>query len=124
MEEAIAHQIEKLKAISADAREGIAIQTRPDGRKVYFTVIGFGPGGTGYGAFTTLPGGSYDLFVAHNVDAEDVPQEQRLKNPAKPGKELPDIFGLIEERVSQIVEKKAANQVPEYTARKLADPQH
>lgn len=124
MEAVIAQQMDKLKAISTGRHLGIAIQTRPDGRKVYFTVLGFGPGGTGYGAFTTLAGGTYDLLVTHNVDGEDVGQDQRLRNPAKPDKELTDVFGLIEERVNQIVSKKAANQVPEDTTRKLTEPQH
>jgi hypothetical protein len=90
MEEGISQQIEKLKAISPNARDGmgIVIQERQDGRKVFFTVMGFGPGGTAYGAFCTLAGGTYDLLVMHSVDHEDdMPQEQKLKNPAKPGKE-------------------------------------
>jgi len=112
MEETISQQIEKLKAISPNARQGmgIAIRERPDGCKVFFTVMGFGPGGIGYGAFCTLSGGKYDLLVTHNVDNEDdMPQEQKLKNPAKPGKELSGIFALIEERVSKAIKNGAAN---------------
>ena len=116
MEETIAQQIEELKAISPDAPHdmGIAVQERPDGRKVFFTVMGFGPGGTAYGAFCTLVGGAYDLLVMHTVDHEDdVPQEQELKNPAKPGKEVTDIFALIEERVSKAIKNGAANNTSE-----------
>ncbi|HPG00816.1 MAG TPA: hypothetical protein PLE77_12170 [Kiritimatiellia bacterium] len=114
MEETISQQIEKLKTVSTESRQemGIAIQERPDGRKVFFTVMGFGPGGAGYGAFCTLEGGAYDLLVTHTVDFEDdMPQEQRLKDPAKPGKELTDVFALIEDRVSKAVKNGATNHI-------------
>lgn len=114
MEETISQQIEKLKAVSTGARQemGIAIQERPDGRKAFFSVMGFGPGGAGYGAFCTLEGGAYDLLVMHIVDFEDdMPQEQRLKNPAKPGKELTDIFASIEDSVSKAIENGATNYI-------------
>jgi hypothetical protein len=78
MEDAVLQQIEKLKEISVDARDrmGMTIQGRPDGRKVFFTVMGFGPGGTAYGAFCTLADRDYDLLVIHMVDHEDdMPRE-------------------------------------------------
>ncbi len=114
MEETISQQIEKLKTVSTESRQGmgIAIQERPDGRKVFFTVMGFGPGGAGYGAFCTLEGGAYDLLVMHSVDFEDdMPQEQRLKDPAKPGKELTDIFASIQDSVSKAIKNGATNYI-------------
>jgi hypothetical protein len=44
------------------------------------------------------------------VDHEDdMPREQKLKNPAKPGKELPDIFASIEDGVSKAIKYGATN---------------
>ncbi len=109
MEAAIREQITKLSALGGDVRrEGIGIETNEAGRESFFTVMGFGPGGTAYGGFTTLPGGQYDLLVMHMVDHEDdMPQEQKLKNPARPGKQLLDIFGTIEAAVLQNNESNA-----------------
>jgi hypothetical protein len=109
METAIREQIKKLGALGGDVRrEGIGIETSEDGREVFFTVMGFGPGGTAYGGFTTLPNGKYDLLVMHMVDHEDdMPQEQKLKDPARPGKQLMDIFGEIEKAVLQAIENDA-----------------
>ncbi|MFO7906797.1 MAG: hypothetical protein R6U98_29345 [Pirellulaceae bacterium] len=116
MEETILQQIEKLKEVSPAAcgRMGITVQERPDGRKVFFTVMGFGPGGTAYGGFCTLAGGAYDLLVMHMIDHEDdMPQENRLKNPAKPGKELTDIFASIEEDVGKAIKDGTVNDTLE-----------
>jgi hypothetical protein len=127
MEMAIRQQIKKLGALGGDVRrEGIGIETNETGRESFFTVMGFGPGGTAYGGFTTLPGGKYDLLVMHMVDHEDdMPQEQKLKNPARPGKQLVDIFGEIEKAVLQVIEnanKGLLRTGDSQTARQSAEP--
>jgi hypothetical protein len=128
METAIREQIKKLGALGGDVRrEGIGIETNEAGRESFFTVMGFGPGGTAYGGFTTLLGGTYDLLVMHMVDHEDdVPQEQKLKDPAKPGKQLMDIFGEIEQAVMRTTERDANKGLlrigDPQTARQSAEP--
>lgn len=101
MEKKLAEGIEKLKSIDPNRKEpDYDIQIRPDGRKVLFFMGGFGPGGASYIAFTTLPGNKYDLLVMRNVDYEDdMTPDQKLKNPAKPTKNLTDIFEKIEKKI-------------------------
>ena len=102
MERRIGEQVEKFKELvqKVPGQEGekraksIQIETRPDGRKVYFTVLGYGPGGAGLGGFTTI--GEYDVFMGETIDFQDVPQEQRVENPAKPATALLDIFKKLE----------------------------
>ncbi|OHE77820.1 MAG: hypothetical protein A2107_11475 [Verrucomicrobia bacterium GWF2_62_7] len=80
-------------------RKYLQIEVRPDGRKVYFSVLAFGPGGSLFGAFTTV--GRYDLLLAESVAYEDhTPPDQRLKDPAKPTKELSDIFRQLEQHIT------------------------
>jgi hypothetical protein len=66
----------------------------PNGRKAYFTMLGFGPGGTGLVGFSYER--DYDLMVMENFDAEDVPVEERMKNPISPTNDLPVFFGKVE----------------------------
>jgi hypothetical protein len=82
-----------------ELQKHVRIESRPDGRKVYFTVLGFGPGGAAFGAFTTV--GQYDLFLLEGVTTEtDTPTDKRVKDPAKPTKELSDIFRLLEKHIT------------------------
>lgn len=101
MEKKIEDGLKEMKSIDSNRKESdVDIQTKPDGRKAFFFLGGFGPGGASYLAFTTLPGKKYDLLVMRNVDYEDdVPPDQKLKNPAKPTKKLTDIFDKIEKKI-------------------------
>ena len=74
------------------------IDTRPDGRKVYFFIYGFGEGGTASCGFTTI--GKYDLVLTQLWDAEDgIPDSQRIKNPSLPQKSLTKAFRQLEQVV-------------------------
>jgi hypothetical protein len=95
-------QIDKFKELSEthpdqerDWEKYVRIDVRPDGRKVFFTIMGFGPGGSAYGGFTTI--GDYDILLQQLNDSEDdTPPEEKLKDPSKPTKDLPEIFKLLE----------------------------
>jgi len=101
MEKKLADGFEAMKSLDPNHKEpDVDIQTKPDGRKVFFFLGGFGPGGASYIAYTTLPGKKYDLLVMRNVDYEDdLPPDQKLKNPAKPTKNLTGIFDKIEKKI-------------------------
>ncbi|MEI8315828.1 MAG: hypothetical protein WCG79_10300 [Verrucomicrobiota bacterium] len=106
MEKRIGEQAEKFAELAKKSPDQetekmakyVRIETRPDGRKVYFTVTGFGPGGAGFGGFTTI--GQYDLLLEEITDSEDgLSKDQKLKNPAQPTKELPDILKQFEQYI-------------------------
>jgi len=74
-------------------------ESRPDGRKVYFTIRGFGPGGTSSMIFTTM--GKYDLLLEQTVLTQDGgPKEKQLLNPATATKELSEIFKKLEQHIA------------------------
>ena len=114
MEQRLAEGIEKLKALDPTRHEpDMAIHTRPNGRKVFFMLGGFGPGGASYLAYTTLSPYKYDLLVMRNVDFEDdMPNDQRLKDPAKPQKGLTDIFESIENEILKMISQQAGAAYP------------
>ena len=87
------------------------VETMPDGHKVYFAGIGFGPGGAMMAGFTTLPGGKYDLMVGQSVDFEDdMPRDQKLKDPAKPQSTLQEIYPRIESFILSQIQKNESIQ--------------
>ena len=105
-EKRIVEQIDKLKELakqypgqdSEEMAKNVRIETRPDGRKVFFSIMGFGPGGAAVEAFTTV--GQYDVLLVRIGDSEDgVPKNQKLKNPAQPTKGLPAVFKELEQYV-------------------------
>jgi len=84
---------EDSKTIEA-MKKSFSIVTLPNGQKAYFTVVGFGPGGTGYGAFSYER--DYDLFVMEDFGADDVTPDKKMKNPVTPTNDVPTLFGKIE----------------------------
>jgi hypothetical protein len=87
----------EFKADSSDHAfftNAIQILPLPNGHKAYFTVLGFGPGGTGLVGFCYER--DYDLIVMEDFENEDVPVEERMKNPISPTNDLPVLFGKIE----------------------------
>jgi hypothetical protein len=84
---------EDSKAIAA-MKKSFSIVALPNGHKAYFTVVGFGPGGTGYGAFSYER--DYDLFVIEDFGSDDVTPDKKMKNPVTPTNDLPTLFGKIE----------------------------
>lgn len=85
-------------------QDDIGVHVTPDGRRIYFSVIGFGPGGAAMGAFSTLPGGQFDLLVVETVDFEDdLEQGRKLKDPARPTRTLREVYAGIEPRVTELV---------------------
>ena len=79
-----------------DESKHTRVETRPDGRKVFFSVMGFGPGGTLLGGFTSLP--DCELVVMQIYDHEDdTPDDQKIKEPAMPTKDLPAVFKRVEQ---------------------------
>ena len=108
MEKRIEEQVERFKKLSEkfpaqnseEMAKHIQIETRPNGRKVYFTIMGFGPGGVAYGGFTRI--GDFDLLLQKIVDFEDdMPLEQKLKEPAEPKTAFLDIFRRLEEYINK-----------------------
>ena len=108
IERRIEEQCDKFKELSEkspmkdslEMEKHIRIETRSDGRKVYFTIMSYGPYGVTYIGFTRL--GGFDLLLLQMVSAEDdTPPEQKLKDPAEPKSKLPDIFKRLEEYIKK-----------------------
>ena len=118
MEKGIEKSIADLTALPENQEKiGIEILTRPDGRKAYVSLMGFGPGGVGYWAFSTLPGGAYDLLVMSISDSEHgLPSDQRLLNPALPTASLSTVFQKVEEKVIEDINNGSQQSVPAYVA--------
>lgn len=107
MEELIARQeaeMRKLRDAAAKQGDGTDytkmmkdfdahVETRPGGRKVFFTPLGFGPGGSCYGAITSM--GDYDVLVVEL--RYDAPRESMPKNPAIPKAGLSEVMLKVEE---------------------------
>ncbi len=99
-EKKIEEGIEKTKDMQGDFSKHFRIETRPDGRKVYFSPMGLGPGGVAFGAFTKLR--DHDLLLFQFVSSEDdTPPDEELKDPAQPTNELPDIFRKLEQHITK-----------------------
>lgn len=71
-----------------------AIETRSDGRKVFFIQTGFGPGGAGRHAFTTI--GQYDVMVYH---AEETSRGERMADFAETTRTLEEFFKDLETHI-------------------------
>lgn len=98
MQKCIVEQVAHLKTFDHNLSKYVRIETRPDGRKVYFNISGFGIGGVGFEGFTTI--GQYDVLLQQIEDAEeDKTEAQRLKNPAKPMKALQTVFSQLEQYI-------------------------
>ena len=94
LEEEISNRAKEVEG--RDDSKYTRVETRPDGRKVFFSVMGFGPGGTVIGGFTSFP--DCELVVMQMFDhQDDTPDDQRLKDSAKPTNELPTIFRQVEQ---------------------------
>jgi hypothetical protein len=81
--------------------EFISIETRPDGRKVYFTGFAVGPGGGILGAFTKV--GQYDVLLvqyAFGGDGDDPEETERVRRMAIPSRSLPTAFAQLEKAMS------------------------
>lgn len=95
----VEEQISKMRTLHDSSSEQsvkkmFQIVTLANGRKAYFTVLGFGPGGTGLAGFCYER--DYDLLVTEDFDAEDdVPADKRMKNPVSPTNDLPVFFGKV-----------------------------
>ncbi len=74
-----------------------AIETRSDGRKVFFIQTGFGPGGDGRHAFTTI--GQYDLMVYH-VMSEETSRGERMADFAEVTRTLGQFFKDLEAHIA------------------------
>jgi hypothetical protein len=84
-----------LKSPDEFVKKAFQIIPLPNGRKAYFTVLGFGPGGTGLVGFSYEH--DYDLMIGEDFDAEHGrPAEKQIKNPISPANDLPVIFGKVE----------------------------
>jgi hypothetical protein len=94
----IEKQIEKmrtLKHLDEFSKKADQIVALPNGRKAYFTVLGFGPGGEGLAGFCYER--DYDLIVTEDFSTEHgVPAKEQIKNPASPTNDLTIIFGKVE----------------------------
>jgi hypothetical protein len=68
--------------------------------------MGLGPGGAAFGAFTKLR--DYDLLLFQFVSSEDdTPPDEKLKDPAQPTNELPDIFRKLEQHITKANQNEA-----------------
>jgi hypothetical protein len=66
----------------------------PNSRKAYFTILGFGPGGTGLAGFCYER--DYDLMIWENFAAENGVAEKQATPPVIPTNDLPVIFRKVE----------------------------
>ena len=118
------HIIEAGSKLTNGPSRDFTVETMPDGHKVYFAGIGFGPGGAMMAGFTTLPNGKYDLMLAQSVNFEDdMPQEQKLKNPAKPQSTLQEIFPNVEAFILEQIQNTGSQQSgPGYPPQSVGSP--
>ncbi len=75
----------------------ISVETRPDGRKVFFSGYALGPGGSIIGALTKV--GKYDvvfLQYAFGGDGDDPEENERMSKMANPSQSLPAAFAQLE----------------------------
>jgi hypothetical protein len=87
-------RMQQMKTRDDFLKNAFQIIALPHGRKAYFTVLGFGPGGIGLAGFSYGP--DYDLMVTEDVDAEDGPPDvNRIKDPVSPTNDLPVVFGKV-----------------------------
>ena len=106
-----AHIAEAEATLTNGPNRDFTVETMPDGHQVYFAGIGFGPGGAMMAGFTTLPGGKYDLMVGQSVDFEDdMPRDQKLKDPAKPQSTLQEIYPRIESFIRSQIQTNGSSQ--------------
>lgn len=97
---AIRDQVEKGKSLGEEFQKNVHIDKDSNGRDVYFTILGFGPGGTLLGGVTFQP--EYDLVVTQMFDHEDdTPDDQRLKGPVSPSATLPQILSQVLEHLAR-----------------------
>ena len=124
MEKGIEDSIANLKALDPNQENiDVEILARPDGRKAFVSLMGFGPGGVGYWAFTTLPGGAYDLLVMSISDSEHgLPSDQRLLNPAQPSASLSAVFQKVEEKVIEEINNGSQQSVAGYPPQGVGSP--
>jgi hypothetical protein len=111
MEEHIADAELKLNNMPGSTNTDFAVKSTPDGRKVYYSGLGFGPGGAMLAGFASLPGNSYDLLVAESINFEDdMPVGEKLQDPAKPRSTLQQIFPRVEQFILNQIQKKEDSQ--------------
>ncbi len=92
MTSGVEQQVQQSGVLDAEGKKIFHIEDRPAGRKVYFTALGFGPGGGAVCAFTFLP--EYDLLVTQ----AEVGETYEGKNPpAKPQNDLSVLMSKVEE---------------------------
>ena len=121
-----AHIAEAEATLTNGPNRDFTVETMPDGHQVYFAGIGFGPGGAMMAGFTTLPGGKYDLMVGQSVDFEDdMPRDQKLKDPAKPQSTLQEIYPRIESFILSQIQTNGSSQQggPGYSAQGALSPE-
>lgn len=64
-----------------------------DGRELLSGISALGPGGAVEMAFVPSSDGKYDLVLqVHSNFEDDMPEEQKLKQPQEPGRQLIDIL--------------------------------
>jgi hypothetical protein len=74
-------------------RNAEQIITLPDGRKVYFTTLGFGPGGETLAGFSYER--DYDLIVTEDFSTENGFAEKQATPPAHLTNDLPAVFQQV-----------------------------
>jgi hypothetical protein len=87
-------RMRSLKELDKELKKAIQIILLANGRQAYFTVLGFGPGGTGLVGFSFER--DYDLMVTEDFDADVDEPEKRMKNPISPTNDLSVFFGKVE----------------------------
>ena len=111
MEQHIAETELKLNNRPGSSNADFAVKSSPDGRKVYYSGLGIGPGGAMLAGFASLPGNSYDLLVAESINFEDdMPADEKLTDPAKPRSTLQQIFPRVEQFILNQIQKKEDSQ--------------
>jgi hypothetical protein len=98
--EAIEKGAERLKApkFQDKRKDAIHIDVLPNGQKVYFALMGFGPGGSSAGAFCYEH--NYDLLVSEEFNAQHgIPPEKKTRDRINPTNDLPVVFKKVKEFV-------------------------
>ena len=85
-EKVIEHQKKEEERLKQSPPYISDLRIKPDGRRVYQTIVGFGPGGASTIVFSKI--GDYDVALLQMVDfQDDTPEDEMIKNPAEPRKD-------------------------------------
>ena len=106
----VENQLQELEDLAEELGKqppiGPVVETRDDGRKVYFFIAALGPGGAAMAGFTGIRNGEYDLLVMeYGGDEHGEPTDER----ASATNSLSEIFRMVEAYLEQQMWRTSAS---------------